>query len=144
VSILAFVTQFMAIKSKYFFSNNYYNDILKLFGDVLLMPNKLPKYMYHSKTIIRGLGMDYEMIDVCKDNCMLFMNEHAGEKKCMQCGQYIFVEVDNDEGVKVMTDVAHKQLHYFPLTPRVERLFLSKKPPCKCDGINKVSVRTMI
>jgi hypothetical protein len=45
VSILAFVTRLMAIKAKYFFSNNYYNEILKLFGDVLPKPNKLPKEM---------------------------------------------------------------------------------------------------
>jgi hypothetical protein len=81
VSILAFVTRLMAIKSKYFFSNNCYNEILKLLGDVLPKPNKLPKDMYHSKTIIKGLGMDYEKIDVCKNNCMLFMKEQAGEKK---------------------------------------------------------------
>jgi hypothetical protein len=36
------------------------------------------------------------------------------------------VEVVNDEGEKVMIDVAHKQLCYMPLTPRVKRLFLSK------------------
>jgi hypothetical protein len=42
--------------------------------------NKLSKDMYHSKSIIKGLGMDYEKIDVCKNNCMLFMKEHAGEK----------------------------------------------------------------
>jgi hypothetical protein len=103
VIILAFVTRLMAIKSKYFFSNNCYNEILKLLGDVLPKPNKLPKDMYHSKTIIEGLGMDYEKIDVCKNNCMLFM-EHAKEKKCLKCGQFRFVEVVNDEGDKVMTD----------------------------------------
>jgi hypothetical protein len=80
VSILAFVTRLMAIKSKYLFSNNCYNEILKLLGDVLPKPNKLPKDMYHSKTIIKGLGMDYEKIDVCKNNCMLFMKEHAEDK----------------------------------------------------------------
>ena len=117
----------MAIKSKYFFSNNCYNEILKLLGDVLPKPNKLPKDMYHSKTIIKGLGMDYEKIDACKNNCMLFMKEHAEEKKCLKCGQSRFVEVVNDEGEKVMTDVAHKQLRYLPLTPRVKRMFLSKK-----------------
>jgi hypothetical protein len=37
------------------------------------------------------------------------------------------VEVVNDEGEKVMTDVAHKQLRYLPLTPRVKQMFLSKK-----------------
>jgi hypothetical protein len=126
VSILAFVTRPMAIKSKCFFSNNCYNEISKLLGDVLPKPNKLPKDMYHSKTIIKGLGMDYEKINVCKNNCMLFMKEHAGERKCLKCGQSRFVEVVNDEGDKVMTDVAHKQLRYLPLTPRVKQLFLSK------------------
>jgi hypothetical protein len=134
VSILAFVTRLMAIKSKYFFSNNCYNEILKLLGDVLPKPNKLPKDMYHSKIIIKGLGIDYEKIDVCKNNCMLFMKEHAGEKKCLKCGQSRFVEVVNDEGDKVLTDVAHKQLRYLSLTPRVKQLFLSKKPLCTCDG----------
>jgi hypothetical protein len=110
---------------------------------VLPKPNKLPKDMYHSKTIIKGLGVDYEKIDACENNCMLFMKEHAGEKKCLKCGQSRFVEVVNDEGDKVMTDVAHKQLRYLPLTPRVKRLFLSKKLLCTCDGTKKVSAITM-
>jgi hypothetical protein len=128
VSILAFVTRLMDIKSKYCFLNNYYNEILKLLGYVLPKPNKLPKDMYHSKTIIKDLGMYLEKIDVCKNNCLFFMKEHAGEKKCLKCGQSKLVEVVNDEGDKVMIDVAHKQLRYLPLTPRVQRLFLSKKP----------------
>jgi hypothetical protein len=49
-------------------------------GCMLPKPNKLPKYMYRSMTIIKGLGMDYEKIDVCKNYCMIFMKEHAGEK----------------------------------------------------------------
>jgi hypothetical protein len=116
----------MTIKSKFFLLSNCYNEILKLFGDVLTKPNKLSKDMYHSKTIIKGLGMDYEKIDVCKNNCMLLMKEHAGDKKCMKCRQSRFVEVVNDEGGKVMTDVIQKQLHYLPLTLRVKQLFLSK------------------
>jgi hypothetical protein len=58
------VTRLMSIKSKFFFSNNYYNKLLKLIGDVLLNPNKLPKDMYYSKKLVKGLGMDYEKIDV--------------------------------------------------------------------------------
>jgi hypothetical protein len=127
VSILAFVTPLMAIKSKYFFSNICYNEILKLLGDVLPKPNKLPKDMYHSNTIIKGLDMDYEKIDVCKNNCMLFIRSMQERKKYLKCGQSRFVEVVNDEGDKVMTNVAHKQHHYLPLTARVKQLFLSKK-----------------
>jgi hypothetical protein len=72
VTLLTFVTQLMSIKSKFFFSNNWYNELLKLIRDVLLNPNKLPKDMYHSKKLVKGLGMDYEKNDVCRNRCMLF------------------------------------------------------------------------
>jgi hypothetical protein len=64
VTMLAFVTRLMAIKFKFFFSNNYYNELLKLFGDALPNPNKLPKDMYHSKKLVKRLGMNHEKIDV--------------------------------------------------------------------------------
>jgi hypothetical protein len=70
----------MAIKSKFFFSNNWYNELLKLIGDVLLNPNILSKDMYHSKELIKGLGMDYEKIDVYRNSCMLFWKEQKEEK----------------------------------------------------------------
>jgi hypothetical protein len=37
------------------------------------------------------------------------------------------VELVNEDGEKVVTKVAHKQLRYMPLTPIVKRLFLSRK-----------------
>jgi hypothetical protein len=46
VTLLAFITRMMAIKSKYLFSNNYYNDLVKLISDILLKPHKVPKDMY--------------------------------------------------------------------------------------------------
>jgi hypothetical protein len=79
VIVLAFVTRLMALKSRFFFSNNYYNELLKLFGDVLPNPNKLSKDMYHSKKLVKELGMDYEKIDVCRNSCMLFWKEHKDE-----------------------------------------------------------------
>jgi hypothetical protein len=56
VTVLAFVTWLMVITSKFFFSNNCSNELLKLIGDVLLNPNKLPKDMYHSMKHIKGLA----------------------------------------------------------------------------------------
>jgi hypothetical protein len=46
VTLLTFITRLMAIKSKYFFSNNYYNDLVKLTSDILLKPHKVPKDIY--------------------------------------------------------------------------------------------------
>jgi hypothetical protein len=79
VIVLAFLTRLMAIKSRIFFSNYCYNELLKLFGDVLPNPNKLPKDIYLSKKLVKGLGMDYEKIDVCQNSCMLFWKEHKDE-----------------------------------------------------------------
>jgi hypothetical protein len=72
MSVLSFVTRLMAIKSKFVFSNNCYKELLKLINDVLPANHKLPRDMYQSKKLFSGLGMDYEKIDVCQDNCMLF------------------------------------------------------------------------
>jgi hypothetical protein len=62
----------MAMKSKYNFSNQYYNDIVKLIIDLIPMKHNMPKDLYQSKKIVSDLGMNFEKIDVCKKNCMLF------------------------------------------------------------------------
>jgi hypothetical protein len=46
VTLLDFITRMMPIKSKYFFSNNYYNNLVKLISDILPKPHKVPKDMY--------------------------------------------------------------------------------------------------
>jgi hypothetical protein len=71
----------MAIKSKYFFFNNFYNDLVKLIRDILSKPHKVSKDMYQSKKMMSALSLKYEKNDVWPDNCILFLKEHANEKK---------------------------------------------------------------
>jgi hypothetical protein len=73
------------------------------------------------------LDMEYENTDLCKDNFMFFYKEHKNETKCLKCGKLRFIEVVNEDDEKVMMKVAHKQLRYMSLTPRMKQLFLSKK-----------------
>jgi hypothetical protein len=73
VTVLAFITRLMDIKSKYFFSNNCSNDLMKLISDILLKPHKMPRDMYQSKKMMSALSLKYEKIDVCPDNYMLFL-----------------------------------------------------------------------
>jgi hypothetical protein len=65
VTLLAFITWLMAIKSKYFLSNNCYIDLMKLISDILFKPHKVSKDMYQSKKLMSTLGLKYEKIDVC-------------------------------------------------------------------------------
>jgi hypothetical protein len=71
--------------------------------------------------------MDYEKIDICQDNLMLFWKEHINEKKCLKYEKSRFVKVINDDGQEVMTRIAYKQLRYMSFTPRLKWLFISKK-----------------
>jgi hypothetical protein len=73
-----------------------------------------------SKKMLSALDMEYEKIDACKDNCMLFYQEHKNETKCLKRGKSRFIEVVNEDGEKVMMKVAHKQLCYMPLMPRMK------------------------
>jgi hypothetical protein len=72
VTVLQAVTRLMTMKSKYNFSNQCYNDMVKLIIDLIPMKHNMVKDLYQSKKIVTGLGMEYEKIDVCKKNCMLF------------------------------------------------------------------------
>jgi hypothetical protein len=64
MTLYAFITQLMAVKSKYFLSNNCYNDLMNLINDILSKPHKVPKDMYQSKKMMSALGLKYEKIDV--------------------------------------------------------------------------------
>jgi hypothetical protein len=61
VSILAFVTRLMAIKSKFVFSNNCYNELF-LISKVFPPNHKMPKNVYQYRKLLSGLGMDQKRV----------------------------------------------------------------------------------
>jgi hypothetical protein len=63
VTVLQVVTCLMVMKSKYSFSNQCYNDIVKLIIDLIPTKHNMPKDLYQSKKIVSGLGMNYETVE---------------------------------------------------------------------------------
>jgi hypothetical protein len=59
--ILQPVTCLMGMKSKYNFSNQCYNNIVRLIIDLIPEKHNMPKDLYQSKKIVAGLGMNYEL-----------------------------------------------------------------------------------
>jgi hypothetical protein len=127
VTVLQVVTRVLVMKLKYNFSNQCYNDIVKLIIDLIPIKHNMLKHLYQSKRIVAGLGMNYKKIDVCEENYMLFRSEHKDDTKCMHCGRSIYVKVVNKDGVSINTKVVTKHLHYIPITSRLKWLFLSEK-----------------
>jgi hypothetical protein len=72
VTVLQIMTCLMAFKSKYNFLNQCYNNIVKLIIDLIRAKHNMPKDLYQSKKIGSGLEINYEKIDVCEKNYMLF------------------------------------------------------------------------
>jgi hypothetical protein len=62
----------MGMKSKHNFSNQCYNNIVKLIIDLIPVKHNMLKDLYQSKKIVAGLGMNNEKIDMCERNYMLF------------------------------------------------------------------------
>jgi hypothetical protein len=127
VTVLQTVTRLIGFKSKYIFSNQCYNDIVKLIIDLIPVKHNMPKDLYQSKKIVSSLGMNYEKIDACEKTCMLFWKEHKDDTECMQCGKSRYMKVINKDGTFVTTKVVVKQLRYIPIMPSLKWLFLCKE-----------------
>jgi hypothetical protein len=79
----------MAMKSKYNFLNQCYNDIIKLIFDLIPAKHNMLKDLYQSKKIVSGLGMNYEKIDACEKIICCF-----GRSTRMTLNVYIVVGPD--------------------------------------------------
>jgi hypothetical protein len=100
---------------------------VKLIIDLILAKYNMLNDLYQSKKIIAGLDMNYEKIDVCERNCILFWKEHKDDIECLHYGRSRYVKVVNEDGASVSTKVAVKHLHYMPIILRLKQLYLFKE-----------------
>ena len=54
---------------------NYYDRMVVIIKKILPKDEKLVESFYASKKIVKGLGMGYEKIDACHNDCILFNKE---------------------------------------------------------------------
>jgi hypothetical protein len=73
--------------------------------------------------MMKPLGLGYQKIDMCPNFCMLYYLENDELTKCMTCGHSRY-KPRTDRG---KTLVAYKKLRYFPITPKLQRLFMSPR-----------------
>ncbi|KAL6183371.1 hypothetical protein ACLB2K_044782 [Fragaria x ananassa] len=73
------------LKARYGLSDSCYSDILTLFGTLLPDGNELPGSVKEVKKILSTLGMEYEKIDVCPNDCILYRGLHVAAQRCPTC-----------------------------------------------------------
>ncbi|XP_015167842.1 uncharacterized protein [Solanum tuberosum] len=117
-----------------------------------LLPNgaDLPNSYYEAKKIIRDLGLSYNKIDACTNDCMLYWKDDILLDSCKICGASRWKvnkhtgETRNKKGKKIASKSLRKPNRirtcllyliqdllllrlYFPLKARLQRLFMSTK-----------------
>lgn len=99
-------------------SNMFITELLTVLGmSILPELNTLPKTEYMASKVLRQLGLSYNIIHCCPNNCMLYSGEHNREvRNCSSCGAPRFRPSSG-------SDVPWKVLRHFPLIPRLQRMF---------------------
>ena len=99
-------------------------EILLWAKDLLAKENTLLDNYQSIKRSLKGLGMKYKSIHACKHDCIVYWNEHKNKLKCPVCNEpRFFQKLDLKTRKKIYTKVPEKVLKYFPLAPRLKRLF---------------------
>jgi hypothetical protein len=69
------VVKLLHLKSYYRISNTAFTAILKLLAEAFPHCNELPKSYNEAKKVLKELGLGYDSIHVCFNNCVLFRKE---------------------------------------------------------------------
>nr|KYP44931.1 hypothetical protein KK1_033565 [Cajanus cajan] len=96
--------------------------ILELLKDAFEYAN-IPNSFYEAKKVIYKLGLNYTKIDACPRNCMLYWGEDKNLETCKHCKKSRWKQ----KGTNGKKKLPAKVLRYFPLKPRLQRLFMCSK-----------------
>ncbi|XP_072078255.1 uncharacterized protein [Arachis hypogaea] len=133
-SKLSFLVRLYHIKSMCGVSDKAFGMILELLADAFEHA-RIPSTVHDAKKVIRRLGLEYKKIDACPNDCMLYQGNDQELTKCKQCGTSRWKhKTKKNSRVRIKMVVkkngkpqAAKILRYFPLIPRLQRLYMSSK-----------------
>ncbi|XP_061993969.1 uncharacterized protein LOC133711883 [Rosa rugosa] len=122
---LEFLVRLYKIKCLHSNSDVSFSETLDLLRDTFPANTTLPKSFYKTKKLIKDIGLSYEKIDACPNDCMLYWKEHENDTSCQVCGISRWKKKKNGNEVGGKPKAA-KILRYFPLGPRLQRLYMSR------------------
>ncbi|XP_055960094.1 uncharacterized protein LOC126661596 [Mercurialis annua] len=125
-SALSAAVKFLEFKCRFQASDGLMNEMSEFVHQLLPKDNKLAKNSYNIKKLVRGLGLPVEVIDCCKNMCMIYWGDDAGLTLRKVCGHDRWKPATAGNSKRRKTNVPYKKMHYFPLTPRLQRLYASR------------------
>ncbi|GJZ44471.1 hypothetical protein Tco_0591726 [Tanacetum coccineum] len=123
VTRLDFMAKFTYFKVKGKLTNSIFNKMLEFFQNVFPTAKgyKLPPSYYAIKKTFKTIGLGYESIHACVNDCFLFRGDtNKDVHLCPVCNTSRWKD-SNTPGKKV----PKKMLRYFLIIPRLQRLYKS-------------------
>ena len=83
---LSAVLALVNLKARFSWSDKSFRELLVLLKNLLPKENTLPKSQYEANNILCPVGMEYQKIHACQNDCILYINEFAEMRNCPTCG----------------------------------------------------------
>ncbi|XP_059316721.1 uncharacterized protein LOC132067483 isoform X1 [Lycium ferocissimum] len=119
---LSFTIRLYLLKTLHGLSNVAFSDILALLKEAFPFA-QLPESFNKARNMIKDLGLHYEKIHACPNDCMLFWKDNEKAENCSVCGSSRWKSVGNAL-TNAKSKIPAKVLRYFPLKPRLQRMFM--------------------
>ena len=74
------------LKAKHGLTDACYSGMLIMLGLLLPEGNEVPASFYEAKKTLCALGMDYEKIHSCPNDCILYRESNVDATSCPSCG----------------------------------------------------------
>ncbi|CAN6578520.1 unnamed protein product [Malus baccata var. baccata] len=120
-SVFTAIVELMHGKIKFHLSNKCFDYFLGVIKRMLPKDNCLPKDHKSAQKVLKGLGLGYQKIHACVNNCILFYKENRQLDKCPVCNESRFKMTSQNRKTKI----PQKVMRYLPLKPRLQRLYMS-------------------
>lgn len=125
-SQLSFLAPILKMKSENHLSEKCFNELSELIQDVAPKDNCVPKDFDSVKVLFRGMGLVVEEIHCCRNSCMLFWGVDSNLSRCKFCDASRYKDNYGEGSSRKNALVPHSKMYYFPLTPRLQRLYASR------------------
>ncbi|KAL6527971.1 hypothetical protein OROHE_014921 [Orobanche hederae] len=116
-SKLSAVLTLYNLKAGHQVSDVFFTELLTAISELLPDGNVLPRRTYEAKQMLKSIGLIHDRIHACPNDCILYRKEYAELDECPKCGTKRYK--DGNYPAKIMW--------YFPLLPRLRRLYASAK-----------------
>ncbi|KAL6523806.1 hypothetical protein OROHE_016344 [Orobanche hederae] len=116
-SKLSAVLTLYNLKAGHQVSDVFFTELLTAISELLPDGNVLPRRTYEAKQMLKSIGLIHDRIHACPNDCILYRKEYAELDECPKCGTKCYK--DGNYPAKIMW--------YFPLLPRLRRLYASAK-----------------